>query len=62
MATDITLAQASKDKAQGVVCRLRMPVRVTGMDKMVAYLEKAYDAKLFMYQEGDWLVITSEQA
>lgn len=61
MATDITLMQASKDKTEGVVARLAMPVAVTGMDKMVAYLEKSYGAELFMYQDGDWLVITTRQ-
>lgn len=62
MAVDITLAQATEDKARGVVARLAMPVAVRGMDKMVAYLEKSYNAELFMYQDGDWLVITTEQA
>lgn len=61
MAVDITLVQASQDKAEGVVARLRMPVAIRGMDKMVSYLEKAYDAELFMYQDGDWLVITTRQ-
>lgn len=62
MAVDITLAQAAQDKAEGVVARLAMPVAVRGMDKMVAYLEKSYDSELFMYQDGDWLVITTKQA
>jgi hypothetical protein len=62
MAAEISLAQANKDKVEGVVCRLAMPAPVRGMDKMVTYLEKGYGQELFMYQDGDWLVITTKQA
>lgn len=61
MPVEISLAQASQDKVEGVVARLAMPVAVTGMDKMVAYLERSYGTELFMYQDGEWLVFTTER-
>lgn len=61
MAVDVTLTQAAQDRVEGVVARLAMPVPVRGMDKMVSYLEKGYGQELFMYQDGDWLVITTKQ-
>lgn len=61
MAADVTLARAGQDKVEGVVARLAMPVAVRGMDKMVKYLEESYGAELFLYQDGDWLVITTRQ-
>lgn len=62
MAVDISLAQASKDKVEGVVARVAMPMPVRGVDKLVAYLEKGYGQELFMYQDGDWVVFTTKQA
>jgi len=61
MATDISLMQATQDKAEGVVARLAIPMPIRGVDKMVEYLEKGYGVELFMYQEGDWIVFTTKR-
>jgi hypothetical protein len=61
MATDISLAQASKDKVTGVVARIAMPAPVRDINKLVAYLEQGYGSELVMYQDGDWLVFETKK-
>ena len=38
------------------VARLRMPVMIAGMDKLVAYLTRAYGKGMTFHQEGNWMI------
>jgi len=40
------------------VARLRLPLPVRGIGKLIGYLEDAYREGLVMHQEGEWMIVT----
>lgn len=62
MAATVSLHRDNRDeKIKGVVARVAIPMPVRGVDKLIDYLEKGYGVELFMYQEGEWIVFTTEK-
>lgn len=46
---------------EGEVARMKLPLPVSKMNRLVDYLESAYGKGLVMVQEGDWMIFIQEQ-